>query len=82
MKLRAEVRERTAGTRHTVAGVDRSAQIESVVIEPTGGAFYLLYFDSASVGIADTWHLTIEDAKDQAAFESNIGDADWKQVDE
>ncbi len=81
MRLRARVREHTGATRHTVNGVDRSRDIATVEIaDAGGGAFYLLYFDSAGKGITDTWHLSIEGAKGQAEYEFNITEADWESI--
>jgi hypothetical protein len=41
------------------------------------GAIYLLRLDADGECITDTWHETIDAAKQQARFEFDIGESDW-----
>ncbi len=81
MRLSASVRRATGRTRHVlhgVASVDVTPQVAWVEIEARDGAFYLYYFDSNGDGLADTWHETVEQAKEQARFEFEIEERDWQ----
>jgi len=44
--------------------------------EDTLGVF-LFRFDATGAMVADTWHQTVDEAKDQAKFEYLIEDSDW-----
>ena len=79
MRERATVQRLTGKTRHVVAGVDVSARIASVEIEPTDNGCYLHYLDIAGKQLADTWHETRELAKRQARFEFGIDADDWQR---
>ena len=41
------------------------------------GAIYLLRLDADGECITDTWHETVDAAKQQASFEFGIGEEDW-----
>ena len=74
----------TGRTAHSIGsrdGVRIAAQPVGTVsyVEIVDGAFYLLYFDHDGRGITDTWHLSVEAAKQQANFEFLITDADWSE---
>jgi hypothetical protein len=47
---------------------------------PNDPSFYLYYLDSNGKEQTDTYHSTIEQAKDQASFEFGVEESDWKQV--
>lgn len=49
-----------------------------VEIHEEDGAFYLFRLRADGVCVGDTWHVTIEEAKDQAAFEYGVGPSDWR----
>ena len=73
----------TGNTRHLVHGRDSedlSSNIAWVEIEPSDGAFYLFYFSAKGECLADTWHESLDHAKQQADFEFEIDQADWKEV--
>jgi hypothetical protein len=40
----------------------------------------LLYFDADGECLADTWHKSVEGAKEQTRFEFEIEETDWKHV--
>ena len=51
---------------------------KTVEIVPTGdGAWFLLRYDEAGLCRADTWHQSVEQAKECARQEYGITDADW-----
>jgi hypothetical protein len=92
MKLEAKVRRVTGKTVHrfgTIANgrvvplqqmpVPASVQIAQLQSPERG--YYLLYFDSAGGYLTDTWHATLEDAKEQAKFEFEIEESDWVELD-
>jgi len=85
MRLRANIRRMTGATRHIIHGresEDIASQIAWVEIEPADadGNFFLFYFTAAGTFLTDTWHQSLEDAKEQARFEFEIEDADWQEV--
>lgn len=45
-------------------------------------AFFLLYYQSDGTLMADGWHVSLEHAKRQAAFELGISDDQWQPVEE
>jgi hypothetical protein len=86
MELTAKVRQITGRTSHSVGGWDGSrvsvrpvGTVSYVEIVEADEAFFLLYFDHEGHGIADTWHLSVEDAKQQANFEFLIAEEDWSE---
>lgn len=88
MRLRANVLHTTSATVHR-----RTKLVEGVVvpdgqlpvpagveIEQTAAGFFLIHYDATDRCIADTWHATLVEAKEQAKFEFGIEDADWIEV--
>jgi hypothetical protein len=49
----------------------------AVEVVEQDGAFILLRLDCAGHCIADTWHETLEAAKEQANFEFGVEESDW-----
>ena len=81
-KLRALVREIKGATNHTVAspeGPVTCPEPTCVVVEEQEGAFYLFRYSSDGECVADTWHLTVDEAKAQAEFEYGIKEGDWTE---
>ena len=79
-KLKARIRKVTGATTHAVATQNGPLPCpvpSYVVIEEQDGAFYLFRYTEEGACIADTWHLSIEEAKNQAEFEYEIRDNDW-----
>ena len=56
------------------------SNIALLEIEPSDGAFFLLYCDAEGLCLADTWHTSLEDAKHQARSEFGIENEDWQEV--
>ncbi|HEY5924671.1 MAG TPA: hypothetical protein VIV11_23490 [Kofleriaceae bacterium] len=80
MRLRAKIRRATSVARHLVHGqsVDVALQIASLEIERLSeGGCLLLYLDAGGDCLADTWHETEDQAKEQARFEYEIEPRDW-----
>jgi hypothetical protein len=48
------------------------------IVEEDGG-FFLLRMDEGGNCIADTWHISLDDAKGQAMFEFSVSELDWKK---
>ncbi len=72
-------RQRATGqTNHIVDGATLGT-ISGLAICSADGGFYLFYCDSEWNDLTDTWHLTIEDAKDQAEFEFEGVSSTWEQ---
>jgi hypothetical protein len=91
VKLRATVRTVTGHTKHHSAAVTEGEVINMEelphpayleISKGVDGAFYLYRFTDAGRCITDTWHMTIEEAKEQAFEEFRIAPADWALVDE
>lgn len=85
MILRAKVKRATGATRHTrISGPGRIEAIPTpayVEIRPRpDGTVFLLHLNEKSECIADTWHMTVDEAKRQAAMEFAIGEGDWAEV--
>ena len=51
-----------------------------VEVVEQAGAIYLLRLDERGHCIADTWHESVDAAKEQATFEFGIEEGDWKDV--
>lgn len=85
MKLRATVKGSTGKTKHTLGEFveGKAVPVKTlpvpawVEICAEDGAFYLLHFDAQGICFADTWHQTLEEAKQQAQFEFGISAAEW-----
>ena len=85
MRLRAIVKQSTGKTKHSVGELvqGRPVPVKSlpapawVEISEEDGAFYLLHFDAEGASFADTWHQTLENAKQQAEFEFGILPSEW-----
>ena len=85
MRFRANVRAASGKTKHfqgeLVAGdPGKTAELplpHFVEIVEEDGGFYLYRYDSTSRCIADTWHTSMEEAKEQAKFEYEILESDW-----
>ena len=60
----------TANTQHFVHGKLQDAAYGLAICQykPEGG-YYLFYCNNDWVEFADTWHETVDDAKDQAEYE-------------
>lgn len=88
MRLRASVQSVIGVTVHLKATlVPEGAEVERipdpkmVELVEQDGAIYLLRLDDKGQCIADTWHQTVEEAKEQANFEFGIEANDWKEID-
>jgi len=53
-------------------------RVTRVAIYAADGGFYLLHFSARNQMVADTWHVTREEAMEQAKLEYLIGDDDWR----
>jgi hypothetical protein len=88
MRLRAIVRRDSQNERHSANDVadevSKPRGLPSVAdwveISVEEGGVYLFHYDSVGDCFADTWHRTIEEAKEQAEFELNIKPGDWSEV--
>ena len=88
MRLRARVSEATGKTRHSIGAlfdgvptpIEDLPTPEWVEISEEDGAYYLFHLDADGVCFADTWHQSLDEAKEQAAFEFGIESNDWAEV--
>ncbi len=70
----------TSNCEQIVAGVLQGPVAALAICQYEGeSAFYLFGCDSEWNSITDTWHQTLEEAKDQAAFEYEGVTATWQQ---
>jgi hypothetical protein len=51
-----------------------------VIIEQSSDGTYLFRFDAEGTWSGDTWHMSIDDAREQAAFEFEGSLGEWKPV--
>ena len=85
MRIKAFVSKTTGKTRHYTASInnDGTKDLENIPIpkwveiseEPSG--FFLFHYNADGECISDTWHESLEEAKEQASFEFEIEDNDW-----
>lgn len=88
MRIKAYVNASTGKTEHYNGsaisenndGFERVPRPKWVEISEEPEGFYLYHFNQAGECIADTWHETLEEAKEQAKFEFEIKDNDWTTV--
>jgi hypothetical protein len=93
MRLTADVRQLLRPTRHFLAGIGDKGEIikssetpaesiASVVIEedPESGGWFLFYLDQSGVGLADTWHRSLQEAKDAANVQFGIDETEWREA--
>jgi hypothetical protein len=89
MRLRANVAKATGATVHRQATLVSGAVVPGTQVfiparveidEARSGGFFLYHYDAAGRCIADTWHATLAEAKEQATFEFEIEAADWVEV--
>ena len=84
--LRAIVTESNGKTQHGLGRIGvRGPEVEKILAVPATveiqaekSGFLLLRFDSSGQFSGDTWHQTLEEAKEQARVEFNISDSDWE----
>lgn len=85
MTLKAHVTRVTGATQHSIGGLIEGRLVEKeklpdaawVHIEAANGAFFLIRHSATGEFAGDTWHETLEDAKDQARREYEIKEEDW-----
>jgi hypothetical protein len=64
-------------------GKDLRKRLETpvlIVIEEKADGIFLLRFTPSGNVVGDTWHRTVEEAKEQASFEFRDFLSDWKSV--
>jgi hypothetical protein len=89
MKLRAKIDLVLNKTRHWLVEEGRSIAeptllpppVEVEILETKDGVF-LFYLDTSGECLADGWHASIAEAKQQAQFEFGIADKAWQLVPE
>lgn len=77
--LSAEVRRVRGTTRHTGVGVVGAGEVTRVEIVSEEGSWFLMRYNGVGQIIADTWHPSMDEAKQQASFEYELGE--WSEVD-
>ena len=83
--LTAAVRRTTSATHHAQLVRDEKGRVEispiqgtvSLDIDVGDDGVFLLHRDTSGECIADTWHVSVEDAKQQALFEFLVQEDDW-----
>ena len=84
-KYEATINTATGSVKHKlgVNGLETSEEFPVAVrleISASDDGIFLLRFDGNGDFCGDTWHQTIKEAKDQALFEFNITEEDWRTV--
>jgi hypothetical protein len=72
-----EYRKMMSGEASPDADVPLPAWLE---ISAEYDAFFLFYYDADGTMMADGWHVSLEHAKRQAAFELGITESEWRPV--
>jgi len=72
---------RTGSTKHYIDSkeVEMPAKLQIVKYEDDSG-FYLFYLDSNGEVLTDTYHDTLANAMQQALWEFNILEENWKDI--
>lgn len=70
----------TRGTTHIVAGPVDIARRLAICKYPNESRFYLFYCDENWNAATDTWHETVEGAKEQADFEYKGSRSTWENA--
>lgn len=83
--MRAEINPKNSKTVHAIGLIlDGRAQKSALItgesrveiVKEESGIFLYRLNDKGEI-VADTWHLTVEEAKEQATFEYGVEDDDW-----
>ena len=85
-RLKADVVASTGNTTHAVGKlVDGKPMIDEQIPVPAwveiaedDGGFFLMHYDEEGTCIADTWHQSLDEAKEQAEFEFGISASGWR----
>ena len=88
MRWRAKVVEATGASRHFAATVVDGQPVATfelptpdfVEISAEGSGYFLFRLDSSGQCIADTWHQTLDEAKQAALEEYRIQLGDWHAI--
>ena len=92
MKWQAAVRRATGQVRHYVGPVARqdgtlggalmspAVRVEIEEDQTGTGNFFLLRYGLKDEFAGDTWHQTLDEAKEQAEFEFGVAKSDWEVV--
>ena len=88
MTLKATVKRATGATAHYIGGMGRDSKFgvhpapvpTSVEIQQSESGWLLLRIDANGDPITDSWHASLEEAKEQARFEYEIEEGDWEAV--
>ena len=78
--LSAKVREVKTNVKHQVtteSGVVPCEAATMLTIVAENGSYFLFRLDAEGHCIADTWHLSQEEAIEQAQFEYGVAHDDW-----
>lgn len=81
MALRATIKRSLGQTRHLQGNASGAVEMPApttVEIVESEGACFLLRKDESGQCIADTWHLTVQEAMEQARFEYGVAETDWE----
>lgn len=74
-----ERQEPTGRVAHSVRGTRMSPPAALAICkDDRGGAFYLFYCDEDWEPMSDTWHQTLEEAKEQAEIEFTGSSDTWE----
>ena len=82
-RLTAKVRSLPGVTSHHVAkegGVVPCEEPATLEVVEQDGAFFLFRKDEDGNCLSDTWHLTLEEAQEQAEFEFGVAKDEWTAV--
>jgi hypothetical protein len=77
MRLRAEIKNRA---NEACQNLGDEKPPSSAEIEETTEGFFLYRLDLSGQCISDTWHQSLEEAKEQAKFEFLISEHEWLEV--
>lgn len=87
-KIRATVLKATGTTRHSFGSLDEAGPREiremesaaTIEIIPDEHGVLLVRYDKNAEFCGDTWHLSVEDAMQQAQVEYEVSPAEWTPI--
>ena len=86
--LRAQIENITRNTKHYIGTISEDqVKLHSQIPDPAyveivsgDNGFYMFRYDVSGVCLSDSWFETLEQAKDQAAFEYDIKPDSWVEI--
>ena len=86
MRFKAFVKAKKGQTTPSVGILDQedndelSRTVKWIEIVQEQDGIYLYHYSEDGICVADSWHLSVEEAKSQAAYEFGTQESEWKEI--